>query len=188
MSSQPSATTGNRLDLRQIGLIAVVVIVVCVNVVPAFLPREAPPYALSRSIWYIDFRYWSPWLSNCCWLIFVWAMVFTAINLLMPKNTNPSFWKRRIFYQITVGTLLAFFIWMIWRKHSALTFASMFTPITAPIYKYYVIPWADRYSMNGWLSPLFWLTTLLIIAFITWRVKFHIRACYNYEESSIWTT
>ncbi|MDR2441842.1 MAG: hypothetical protein LBE12_21005, partial [Planctomycetaceae bacterium] len=49
------------------------------------------PYALYNSLWYADFRYWSDWISGCCWLVFAWAVISTLLALLIPKSEERIF-------------------------------------------------------------------------------------------------
>jgi poly(3-hydroxybutyrate) depolymerase len=140
-----------------------------VMIAMVFLPTESSLYALSHSLWYIDFRYWSPWVSYCCWLVFAWAMVSTALKLFL---------KRPLLYQAIVGVLFVFLIWIVWYKNSALHLTTMFTPIMSPVYSYYVLPLADYYTTGEGRSPAFLPTlfvTLLVIAFIVWRGWYHFK-------------
>jgi hypothetical protein len=58
--------------------------------IQGFLPA-GKPYMFSNFFWYADFRYWSDWISGCCWLALAWAVVSTLLALIIPKN------KERIF-------------------------------------------------------------------------------------------
>jgi len=100
----------------------------------------------------------------------------------MPKNTDHSFWKQRVFYQWIIGTLFVFFIWAVWYNHSTLPLTTVFAPILSPVsgyvYVHYVLPVADYYTTGEGHSPAF-LPTLFVVflsvAFIAWRVWYHFR-------------
>ena len=146
-----------------------------------FLPPRMP-YALSHSFWYADFRYWSSWVSGCCWLIFVWTVISCSLRLLFPENTESPFWKRQVFYQWLAGVLFVFVIWCVWYNYSTLPLTTLFAPVISPVsgyvYTNYILPLADYYTTGEGRSPALLPTLFVVflsIAFIAWRVWYHIR-------------
>jgi len=106
--------------------------------------RPDSPYALSYSLWYADFRFWSPWVSYCCWLIFTWAMVSTVLQ---------RFLIRPLLYQRVASVLFAFLLWLTWYRNATLPLTTLFAPMMSPVFLL-IISFA-----------------LLIIALTIWRVR-----------------
>jgi|GEM_PF-1416419 len=146
-----------------------------------FLPPESP-YTLSYALWYADFRYWSPWVSGCCWLIFAWAVCSFCLHLFIPENTERPLIKRRSFYQRVTAVLFIFFLWAVWYNHSTLPLATLFSPLLSPvtnyIYTHYTIPLSDYYTTGEGRSPAFLpvlLVLFLALSFVAWRVWHHVK-------------
>ena len=140
----------------------------------AFLPSESP-YALSYALWYADFRFWSSWVSGCCWLLFLWACVSVAVSLFVPQHAE-RFFLQHAFLQKVLAVAFAFFIWVVWYNYATLSIATVFSPILAPLSNYldthYTLPLADCYTVKeGWSPAL--LPTLFVllvaVAFVAWR-------------------
>jgi hypothetical protein len=151
----------------------------CVLLTVTLVPPESP-YALSYSFWYTDFRYWSDWISGCCWLVTLWALVSTIIALIIPKNIDRIFLLRRSFYQKIIGLLFVYLLWTIWYHFATLPLATIFAPIISPVTNYininYTLPLADYYTTGEGSNPML-LPTILGITFIvviaTWRILYH---------------
>ena len=149
---------------------------ICLNVVVVFSASKSP-YALSRTLWYADFRFWSPWVSGCCWLVFLWACVSTAISLLVPQKTERFPLLRRSLFQKVLAIVFVFLIWVVWYNYAVLSMTTVFDPILSPISTYidthYTLPLADHYTTKEGRSPAFFPTlfvVLVAVAFISWRL------------------
>jgi hypothetical protein len=160
----------------------IVFFLLIVNIFYFFCFDPSSPYAFPRSLWYADFRYWSDWISGCCWFVFAWAIVSTLLALLIPKNEERILLLRRSFYQKINGLLIVFLLWTIWYNYATLPLATIFEPITSPvttwIYKNYTLPLADYYTTGEGSNPML-LPTIAGVTFIvvitTWRILYHYR-------------
>ncbi|MDR2441202.1 MAG: hypothetical protein LBE12_17715, partial [Planctomycetaceae bacterium] len=159
-----------------------VIFLLIVNIFYFFCYNPNLPYALSYSFWYADFRYWSDWISGCCWLALAWAVVSTLLSLLIPKNEKWLFLLRRSFFQKLNGLLFVFLLGSIWYHYATLPLTTIFEPITSPvtnyIYKNYTLPLADYYTTsegsNPMLLPIIAGITLIVVL-ATWRILYHYR-------------
>ncbi|MDR0611069.1 MAG: hypothetical protein LBG58_13235, partial [Planctomycetaceae bacterium] len=146
-----------------------------------FLPADKP-YAFSHTFWYADFRYWSDWISGCCWLVFLWAVVSTLLALFIPKNEKRIFLLRRSFFQKMIGLLFLFLLWKIWYQFATLPLATIFAPVTSPVTNYiytnYTLPLADYYTTGEGSNPMLLPVIVgitFIVAIATWRILYHYR-------------
>jgi hypothetical protein len=113
-------------------LYGIIVVIGCVLLIITFvLPENL--YSLSYSLWYVDFRYWPNWVSVCCWLVFVWAVVSTLLTLIAPKSEEQSSLSRQSFFQKIIGLLFVLLLWNVWHRYATLPLAVIFEPITSPI-------------------------------------------------------
>ncbi|MDR2439840.1 MAG: hypothetical protein LBE12_10785, partial [Planctomycetaceae bacterium] len=85
----------------------IVLFLLILNFFYFFCYKSGSPYTFYNSLWYADFRYWSDWISGCCWLVLVWTIVSTLLVLLIPKNEERIFLLRRSFFQKMNGLLFA---------------------------------------------------------------------------------
>ncbi len=140
------------------------------------------PYGPSRSLWYVDFRFWASWISDCCWLALLGTIISTTISLFVPQNDKRMFLLRRSFYKKAVSFLFVFFVWAVWYNHAALPLTTIFSPVVSPITNHveshYTFPLADFYTTGEGRSPMFWPMIIVVcaaIGFIAWRVWYHIK-------------
>ncbi|MDR2438379.1 MAG: hypothetical protein LBE12_03265, partial [Planctomycetaceae bacterium] len=160
--------------------IYLIVFLLIVNAFYFFCYDSNSPYALSRSLWYADFRYWSDWISVCCWIVPLWALISTIVVLLIPKNTDWLFLLRRSFYQKLVLMFAVVSIGAIWYNFATLPLVVIFEPITSLVTnwidKNYTLPLADYYTTGEGSNPML-LPTIVGIIFIvviaTWRILYH---------------
>ncbi|MDR2440618.1 MAG: hypothetical protein LBE12_14750, partial [Planctomycetaceae bacterium] len=153
------------------------------------------PYFFSRIFWYTDFRYWSDWISGCCWLVLAWAIVSTVLALLIPKSEERIFLLRRSFFQKLNGLLFAYLLWSIWYHYATLPLAIIFEPITLPvtnyIHKNYTLPLADYYTTgegsNPMLLPIIAGITLIVVI-VTWRILYHYKRWKRSKISKTYET
>ncbi|MDR2170786.1 MAG: prolyl oligopeptidase family serine peptidase [Planctomycetaceae bacterium] len=117
-----------------------------VLVVLIFIP-PANVYSLSYTFWYLDFRYWSDWVSWCCWSVFGWSVVSTFVAIFLPPNEGRHFLYRRSFYQTLIFFFCLVTIWAIWYKFATLPLSNFFAPIIISIT----------------------IITIFLVFFITWR-------------------
>ena len=103
-----------------------VLILLVLNFFYFFCYKSGSPYALPYSLWYADFRYWSDWISGCCRLVLLWAVVSTLLALVVPKNKERIFLLRRSFFQKIIGLLFLFLLWKIWYQFATLPLATIF--------------------------------------------------------------
>jgi poly(3-hydroxybutyrate) depolymerase len=192
IDNQPPEKARNRVDVHLVWLIAVVFILLCLSAVPAFLPRELPPYTLSYSLWYADFRFWSSWVSRCCWLVFFWCVLSVVISLVVPRHTKRMFFLQPAFFQTILAAIFVFCIGAVWYHHATLPLATVFSPVLSPIVTYYdthyVLPLADYYTTREGRSPAFWFTAFVVLAtvsFVVWRFLYYF---YRWKQSKIFVT
>jgi hypothetical protein len=174
-------STKARLFLDRILVVWIIVFIGTGMLTVAFIPPERH-YDLVRKFWYADFRYWSDWISGCCWLVLAWAIVSTLLTLIIPKNEKWIFLLRRSFFQKMNRLLFLFLLWTIWYNYAFLPLATIFKPITSPvtncIYKNYTLPLADYYTTGeGWNPMLLPITGLVVFVavYVTLRILFHFR-------------
>jgi predicted esterase len=132
------------------------------------------PYALSRSLWYADFRYWSDWIAVCCWFIAFWVFVSTVFSILVPKNDGRIFLFRRSFYQKLIFICSAISIWAIWYNYATLSLAVIYEPITNYIHVNWTLPIAKYITKYERYMPILLPAigiAVLIIALIAWRIR-----------------
>ncbi|MDR2441470.1 MAG: hypothetical protein LBE12_19080 [Planctomycetaceae bacterium] len=147
-----------------------------------FCYKPVSIYFISYSLWYVDFRYWSDWISGCCWLVFAWAVVSTLLALLIPKSEERIFLLRRSIFQKLNGFLFVYLLWTIWYHYATLPLVTIFEPIISPITnwidKNYTLPLADYYTTgegsNPMLLPII-VGITIIVAIATWRILYHYR-------------
>ncbi|MDR2439871.1 MAG: prolyl oligopeptidase family serine peptidase [Planctomycetaceae bacterium] len=158
----------------------IVVFLLIVNAFYFFCYDPNFPYALSHSLWYVDFRYWSDWILGCCWLVPLWAWGSTIVALFIPKNTERLFLLRRSFYHKIIGLLFLYLLWTIWYNYATLPLVTIFEPIISPvtnyIYKNYTLPLADYYTTGEGSNPMLLPTIAgitLIVVIVTWRILYH---------------
>ncbi len=155
---------------------------VAVNIFYFFCYDPKSPYALSRSLWYADFRFWPEWASTCCWLVFAWGVLSLIFSILIPQNKDRLFLIRRAFYQNSLSIFFVILTVLIWYSYSTLPLATVFSPLLSPlvdyIYHHYTLPLADYYTTSKGASPLFWpvlLVAALTILFVSWRIWFYFK-------------
>ncbi len=144
-----------------------------------FLPPESP-FAISRSFWYADFRFWPDWTRSVCHLVLVWGIVSLVIAIFLPKNKARLFLIRRSFVQTVISLFFVFCIWMVWYIQATLPLATLFAPILSPIsdyvYGYFTAPLADYYTTGEGRSPMsrpFVGVVLFSVIFVAWRAWYH---------------
>ncbi|MDR2653303.1 MAG: hypothetical protein LBC68_13525, partial [Prevotellaceae bacterium] len=162
-----------------------------VNVFYFFCYDPSSPYAFSHSLWYADFRYWSDWISGCCWLVFAWTVVSTLLALFIPKNEKWIFLLRRSFFQKVIGLLFVFWFWSIWYNFATLPLATIFKPITSPvtnwIYNHYTLPLVDYYTTGEGSNPMVLpiiCIAVLIIVYVTCRILYYFRCKKRSKKNS----
>ncbi|MDR1477821.1 MAG: hypothetical protein LBJ00_02650 [Planctomycetaceae bacterium] len=162
----------------------------CVLLTAAFLFPENV-YALSYTFWYADIRYWSDWISDCCWLVLVWSIISTLLALFVPKNEKRIFLLRRTFFQNLNSILFLLLIWSIWYNYATLPLNVLFEPVTSPVadwvHKNYSLPLANYFSNNQVISPVFFIVivvSVIVVLIVIWRVRFR-RQKQNKSETII---
>ena len=178
---QKTVQTSKRNGLWGLILVWIVVFAGLGMVVSAFVPPRAP-YALSRSLWYADFRFWPGWMAGVCWLTLLWAVIATLIGLFMPQHEERLFLLRRSFAQNILSLCFVFFIWSTWYNYATVPLGTLFAPILSPVTNYlnihYTLPLADYYTNGTGSNPLFGPAVgvaVLSILFVTWRVWHYVR-------------
>ena len=161
--NQPPSTLRNLACFYPLGLLLLVWIAINIYI----FSRSASPYALSFSLWYADFRFWQPWVSTCCWLIFAWAITSCLVSLLIPQNADSSLWKRRTFYQALISVLFTYFIWSAWYNHATLPLTTVFGPIMSPftimLASIILLAYCAGHYFKRWQASKVIITTALLI-------------------------
>ncbi|MDR2346590.1 MAG: hypothetical protein LBE18_11030 [Planctomycetaceae bacterium] len=154
----------------------------CISLVTLIFIPPSSFYSLSYSFWYLDFRYWSDWISWCCWSVLGFSAVSTLIAVFIPKNDKQLFLYRRSFYQKLIFLSCLITIGTIWYNFATLPLAVVFESVYSPVINFldvnYSYPLADYYTTGEGSFPLTMpiiSVTIFSLLFITWRVIVHVK-------------
>jgi uncharacterized membrane protein len=139
----------------------------------------------------VDIRYWSDWISDCCWLVLAWSIISTLLALFVPRNERRIFLLMRTFFQNLDSILFLFLIWSIWYNYATLPLNVIFEPVTSSVadwvHKNYSLPLANYFSNNQIISPVFFIVfvvSVIVVLIVIWRVRFR-RKKQNKSETII---